>query len=280
MTPKHFEKINPGIGATKELSLRVSVAALVRVLFNHPRTGDLMLALERKATLHKAKNGGVVEIKSKPFGGGLHIHDLETLRNLIGDFHFDSQASCSEQDFRLFIRPSDWDAVRQFCLGQFNRVGVPVLEIDPGRELAEEFAGALKIGLNPDQYIHKPIATVVENNPAPTENFHAQGYLTARVYRIFEACISDSSLARALLTNSESVSDQDLCELALGDARKGGKGWANAVLALPMKRIRDFYLALSPEERNTPILFEHNRVDDTVPAILDEITVPKYQKMG
>src|SRR5688500_121371 len=37
-----------GIGATDELSLRVSVAALVRVLFEHPDDGTLMLAIERK----------------------------------------------------------------------------------------------------------------------------------------------------------------------------------------------------------------------------------------
>ena len=43
------------IGATDELSLRVSVATLVRVLFEHPKNGDLMLALERKATLLEGK---------------------------------------------------------------------------------------------------------------------------------------------------------------------------------------------------------------------------------
>ena len=40
-------KLDPGIGATDELSLRVSVATLVRVLFEHTGDGDLMLALER-----------------------------------------------------------------------------------------------------------------------------------------------------------------------------------------------------------------------------------------
>ncbi len=42
----------PGLsGAAGELSLRVSVATLVRVLFEHPRDGEWMLALERKATV-------------------------------------------------------------------------------------------------------------------------------------------------------------------------------------------------------------------------------------
>ena len=39
-------KDDPGIGATNDLNLRVSVATLVRVLFENPRDGQLMLALE------------------------------------------------------------------------------------------------------------------------------------------------------------------------------------------------------------------------------------------
>lgn len=268
-----------GIGATKELSLRVSVATLVRVLFENPSDGVLMLALERKATLHEAENGGVVAIKSQPFGGAIRMRDLGTLQDLIGDFHFDSEQSRSEHDFRIFIRPSDWEPVRQFCVQHFSRVDDPILETDPGRELAEEFMDTLKISLKPDQYSCMPIATIVEDDPAPTENIHAKGYLTARVYRIFEAYIADSSLARTMVSNSESFSDQDLCELALEDAQNGGKGRANAILALPLKLISDVYLAMSPEKRNAPVLFEKNRLDETVPGVLEGITVPKYQRL-
>jgi len=102
---------------------------------------------------------------------------------------------------------------------------------------------------------------------------------TVRVYRIFEATISDSSLARTMITNSESLSHQELCALALEDARNGGKGRANAILALPLKRISDVYLAMPPKERNAPILFEKNRLDETIPAIFERITVPKYQRL-
>ena len=101
----------------------------------------------------------------------------------------------------------------------------------------------------------------------------------ARVYRIFEARISDSSLARTIMMNSESLSHQDLCELALKDAQNDGKGRANAILALPIKRISDVYLAMSPKERNAPILVEENRLDETVPAVLEGITIPKYQRL-
>src|SRR3990172_1141925 len=276
MKPNHDEI---GVGATEDLNLRVSVARLERVLFENPRDGELMLALERKATLHKAESGRVVEVKSQPFGGAIRILDLRALRELIGDFHFDNERSRSEQDFRIFIRPSDWDVVRDFCIQHFSRVDDPILETDPRRELAEEFADALKINLTPDQYILKPVGTVVEGDPAPTENIHAKGILTVRVYRIFEACISDSSLARTIMMNSESLSHQDLCELALKDAQNGGKGKANAILALPIKRISDVYLAMSPKERNAPILVEENRLDETVPAVLEGIAIPKYQRL-
>src|SRR5687767_3589168 len=106
MTPNSFIS-DIGIGATDELSLRVSVATLVRVFFENPRDGHLMLALERKATLLKDESTRNVMVIAQPFGGGIRLLDLKALRDLIGDFHFDSDESRFEQDFRIFIRPSD-----------------------------------------------------------------------------------------------------------------------------------------------------------------------------
>jgi len=51
-----------------------------------------------------------------------------------------------------------------------------------------------------------------------------------------------------MLANSKSYSDRDLGELALEDARKGGKGRSNAILTLPMEHLRDHYLSMPPEE--------------------------------
>src|SRR3990172_1870706 len=272
MKPNHDEI---GVGATEDLNLRVSVARLERVLFENPRDGELMLALERKATLHKAESGRVVEVKSQPFGGAIRILDLRALRELIGDFHFDNERSRSEQDFRIFIRPSDWDVVRDFCIQHFSRVDDPILETDPRRELAEEFADALKINLTPDQYLHKPVATVIEDDPSPTENVYARDTPTVRVYRIFEARIVDSSLVSAVMTNSESLSNQNLNELALRDFQNGGKGRGNAILAVPLKRVIDAYLAVSLNERNAPISFAKHRLDETVAAVLEGVSVPK-----
>jgi len=268
-------KYKPGIGGTPDLSLRVSVAMLVRVVFRHPRNGEWMLALERKATLH---NTGV-EVKSQPFGGAIRILDLDAMHNLIGDFHFDSERSRSEQDFRLFIRPSSWSVLREFSIQRLSLVDDSILETDPKRELVEEFGDALKINLLPEQYVSKPVATVVEDEAAPTENIHARGIPTVRVYRIFETHITDASLTDIILKNSDSISHGDLSELALKDAQHGGKGRANAILALPVKRISDFYVAMSPKERNVPILFKENRLDETVSAVLEDIPVPKYQRI-
>ena len=272
-------KHNPGIGATDELSLRVSVATLVRVIFKHPINDEWMLALERKATLRKAENEKIVEVKSQPFGGAIRILDADAIHALIGDFHFDSERSHAVQDFRLFIRPSSWSVLREFCIQRLSHATDPILETDPARELVEEFDDVLKLNLQPEQYVSKPVATVVENEAAPTENVNAESVPTVRVYRIFEAHILESPLGQLILTNSEGMSHNNLCELALDDFQNGGKGHANGILALPLDQITKAYRAMTPAERNAPILFGKHYLDETVSAILDEVPVPKYQRL-
>lgn len=266
---------NPGIGPTSELNLRVSIATLVRVVFKHPGTCEWMLALERIATLRDNK----VEVKNQPFGGAIRILDLDAIHDLIGDFHFDSQRSLTEQDFRLFIRPSSWPVIREFCIQRLNRENDPILETDPTRELVEEFVQALKIHLQPEQYASKSVVTIVQNKATPTENIYAKSIHTVRVYRIFETTITYPALVDAMLKNSECLSQKQLCELAQEDARNGGKGRANAVFVLPLKALTDTYLALSLKERNSPIFLGENRFDETVPAVLEGITVQKYKRL-
>jgi hypothetical protein len=276
MKPNHDEI---GVGATKELSLRVSVATLVRVLFENPNEGGLILALERKATLLEDENRSAVKVIAQPFGGAIRLLNPKALQDLVGDFHFDSEESRSEQDFRLFIRPSDWETIQRLCLGHFRDFHCSVLETDPRRELAEEFADALKISLEPAQYTLRPVGTVVENNPAPTENIYARGSPTARVFQIFEARILEPSLAHAIIMNSKSYSDHELQKRALENAQNGGKGRANAMLSLPLNLIKDAYLAMSPEERNSSISLEYQQLDETVAAVLEDVSVPKYQRL-
>jgi hypothetical protein len=271
-------KHNSSIGATPDLSLRVSIATLARVIFKHPNNGESMLALERKATLHETENGRVVQVKSQPFGGAIRILNVDAIYNLIGDFNFDSEQSRSEQDFRIFIRSSSWPLLREFCIQHLSRVDNSILESDPSRELIEEFHESLKINLQPEQYASKAAATVIENEAKPTENIRAKGIPTVRVYRIFETRIMDSVLTQVMMRESEDHSTEALRELAWRDFQNGGKGRANTVLALPLKQIVDFYLTTSPEERDFPIVFQENHLDETVSVVLEGITTPKYRR--
>ena len=257
----------------------MSVATLVRVLFEHPQNGEWMLALERKATVRDEAGRQRVHARAQPFGGGIRFRRLAPLQSLIGDFLFDSERSRSESDFRILIRPAAWDAVREFCLQHFQDADDPVLETDPARELAEEFADALAINLQPDQYQQRPVGVVVADGPASTQNPRAPGFDTARIYRVFEARILDASLSRAMLANSERYSDQDLHALAWADARNGGLGRANAVLVLPLKRLTEAYMAMPPEARAAPFTYSNHQLDGNVPAVLEGVSVPGFRNL-
>jgi hypothetical protein len=103
-----------GIGATTELSLRVSVATLVRVLFEHPEERQVLLALERKATLLEDESGHFVDLKAQPFGGAIRIHDLRALQETVGDFHFDSAQSASNKISACLFDPRTGEPYRIF----------------------------------------------------------------------------------------------------------------------------------------------------------------------
>lgn len=280
-TPGQIEKLEPFIdaywGATDELSLRVSVAALVRVVFKDPESGDRMLALERKATFLTDENR--VKVSAQPFGGAMRINDTRQLLAVSGGFHFDSPRSRTERDFRIVIRPSAWQKVRDFCLEQFQIKDNNELETTPDRELEEEFEQALGYGIQPEQYDLRLLWTLVENEPAPTRNFYAQGQETVRIYRVFEALIVDTILLQTIRGNSEKYSVEVLHERALEDLHKRGRGWANAFLILPEKSLREFYLSLPPEKLNSAVTFEGMDLEGSVPALLEGVEVPRFQRI-
>jgi hypothetical protein len=279
MTPIDEQQVID-VGPTVELSLRVSVATLARVVFPNPEDGKPMLALEHKATLLPGDDESQVVVKAQPLGGTVRILNPSRLHMLVDGFHFDSKRSRSEQDFRIFIRPADWEVVREFCLRKFSQDDGLDLESDPVRELVEEFDDAMGIEFQPDQYALKPAGIVLENEPASTGNVHALGIPTVRIYRVFEVQIADPALCRAMVAKSESHSKDVLRSLALNDARKGGRGRANAMLAVPMQQIQDAYLAIPPEKRDAPLPFKNTHLDGNVPAVLEGIFVPKYRHLG
>jgi hypothetical protein len=221
-----------------------------------------------------------VVVKAQPFGGAVRLLNYTRLQSVVERFHFDSQRSRSEEDFRIYIRPSDWEAVREFCLHNLTNEVDSELESDPARELVEEFEDTMRIELRPDQYCVKPVGTVLENEPEPTRNIHASGVATVRIYRVFEAQIVDPALCRAMVANSRKHSSHDIRRLALDDARKGGKGRANAMLVATIQSIRDAYLAVPPEKRSARLPFKDTHLDGNVPAVLEGIFVPKYQHLS
>jgi hypothetical protein len=143
----------------------------------------------------------------------------------------------------------------------------------------EEFLDTMGIELKEAQYAIQVVGTVVEDLPSPTKNTHARGSSTARIYRIFEARILDAGLSSIIKKKSETCSDHDLRKLASQSFRGGGPGRANAVLTLPYTELSAVYAALPPEARNAPITFQGHSLDETVAAVLYDVTVPKYRRL-
>jgi len=263
-------------GPTAELTLRVSVATLSRVVFQHPDDGVRMLALEHKATLVPGDTSPQIIIKAQPFGGAIRILDLNLVGQIAGTFNFDSEKSRSEQDFRIYIKPSIWEAVRDFCIQQMRTGASSVLEHDPARELTEEFEDALEIQLKPGQYTLNPTGIVLENEPTPTANPRAAGYPTARIYQVDEVQIQDPELCKLMVANSQKHPFRVLRDLAKDHARDGGKGRANAMLVAPLEDVREAILAIPPVQRGEPLRFKDTLLEGNAAALFNNIVVPKY----
>ena len=253
-------------------NLRVSVATYDQVVFPHPENGTLMLALERKATVLK---DGSINVRAQPFGGGVKILNAKSLQEIVGKIQFDSERSKQEQDFRILIQPSQWEAVKQYCLLHLESPDDPEIESAPDRELVEEFEETMGVELKPSQYTAQPMGFVVENTPVWTENWYARGFLTVRVYRTYKVEIVDMELCKSLLDASQRVSDEELGKRAL----KNEKGRANSVLALPLERVRETFLALPPEKRFDKIEVDRHILDESVLAVLGDVDVPQYQRI-
>lgn len=239
-----------------------------------------MLALERKATMIEAEAKQEVRVKAQPFGGAVRLRDRSPLVKLVGDFSFDSQRSQDEGDFRILIQPEQWPAVRDFCLRHLDHSDDPVLETTPERELVEEFYDALGIRLTPDQYSVQAVGMLIESHPARSENIHAAGYPTARIYRVFEVRIQNIAIAQTIIESSARYSDEDLRRLVMQNAIHGRPGRANATLALPLRWLTNRYLALPEQNRNTAVKIAGHLLDGNVPAILKGVPVPKYQRIS
>ncbi len=202
--------------------LRVSVATYNQVIFPHPDDGTVMLALERRATVRK---DGSVSIRSQPFGGGVRILNPTPLQEIIGKLQFDSERSKQEQDFRILIPSSKWELIKEYCLHhlRFDEEEFEI-ELEPDRELTEEFMETINVKLNAGQYTVQPLGFVVENKPVRSKNDYALGQLTVHLYRVFRVEILDPMLCRVVWSISQLYSDQDLGERALKNAETACPG--------------------------------------------------------
>jgi len=252
--------------------LRVSVATYDQVVFPHPENGITMLALERKATVLQ---DGSVNIRAQPFGGGVKILDSKPLEELLGEIQFDSERSKQEQDFRILIEPSQWEAVKQYCLQHLANPDDPALESAPDRELVEEFDETMGVDLKRSQYTVEPMGFVLEDKPVLTENWYARGFPTVHVFRVYKVQILDEGVCQTLLASTQQVPNKELRKSAL----EKGTGRANSVLALPLHMVREAYLAFPPEMRYQKIRVTRHQLDESVLAVLIDVALPQYQKI-
>jgi hypothetical protein len=261
---------------TEIKQLRVSVATYNRVLFQNPDDGTQMLALERQATVLEDGN---VNVRAQPFGGGIHILNPTPLQKIIGKIQFDSERSKHEQDFRILIPPSKWELIKDYCLRHLQDEEDIDLEIEPDRELTEEFFDTMKVKINPGQYTVQPQGFVIENQPVRSGNVNARGQLTVHLYRVYEIQIVDPMLCRIILTISQLYADQEVGALALQDFENYGKGRFNTILAVPLNSVIDSYLALAAEARYREIIVDQHVLEESVLAILPGVDVPEYQRV-
>jgi hypothetical protein len=268
-----------GVGATDALSLRVSVGALVRVLFSGPEDGNTMLALERTATVRTVEEQSEVSVVAKPFGGGIRIVDPAALRAAIGDFRYDSERSREERDFRIQIHPASWGSVKRVCREHVRSGGSDILDTSPERELTEEFGDALGVGIVRNQYHLSPAGMLVEDAARKTDSVRAPGRPTVRVYYVFEAWLQDPETISSLLDSSR-TSDGDLGAEALRRAAERGRGRANAALVLGLEDLRSTYLATPRDRRGEPLSRGGHLLAASVAAIVGGVDSPRYEPSG
>lgn len=266
----NYNLYKPGVGPTKELSLRVSVSSLVRVLIKNPSDRRMMIVLERTATLLKDGSNTVVEVRAKPFGGAARILRTELFRELIGDFHFDSDRSFEERDFRIQIHPGSWEKIIELCMEYRHDKIEKLVEFGPARELSEEFSDSLHIKINPSDYDLTPSGLLIDDRLTATKNVNARGYPTKRIYFLFEALVKNREIIDMIMDRQGQSSDQVLRELAYDDARFGGRGRANDILVTYFDKLEEFCRIDKNAIQGFPFEYMGHQLDGNVPVILNK----------
>lgn len=258
--------------------LRVSVATLNRVTLRDPVSMELLLVLERKATLLNQAEPEQVRIRVQPLGGAVRILDPTGLADQIGEFDYDSPRTAAERDFRILINLEQWETVQTTCLREIVRSDGHLLESDPGRELAEEIWDALQYPLQAEHLRITSLGLVSETRPQPTDNVHATGIPTVRIYRVYAVDILGDELTRRILENNRAISEAELCQQVLADYAAGGTGRANALLALPYQTVRAAYQHAAPEQLVQHVQVGGYDLERSVAALFEDLEIPGYTR--
>jgi hypothetical protein len=241
--------------AIDEFNLRVSVAPLARTILLDPESGQIMLILERKATVTDHARPHDVQVRAQPLGGASEILDPAALREHIGHLHYDSEESAEKRDFRILIRASEWEDLQRFVAHCFLHPGHSPFETEPHREVAEELENTLGLEITPSFFQTRAISPLVQNEPTSGCAPSSGQKQTVRLYHIHNVEITHAPLVRAILRQSREMTDEKLAEQARRDLQSGqlDSGRANAPLALPLEAMLE-EIQQSPGELSRSIL--------------------------
>ena len=81
-----------------------------------------------------------------------------------------------------------------------------------------------------------------------------------------------------MLADSKRYSDEHLRDMAREDLKRGGRGKANAIATLALDDVMDIYTSIPPERRSEPVRVGQYQLDGNVPAVLQNMDHPRYQR--
>jgi hypothetical protein len=167
------------------------------------------------------------------------------------------------------INPDQWEKMKEICRDHLNFEEDGIINSSPVRELTEEFEDSLGVRITSDDYHLTSRKMLVEEKLTKTENVNAMGIPTKRTYYLFDAMLTDLRIIKMMIDNDALYSDLDLRNMANEDARRGGKGRANAVLTLSLDKLTELYRSSRKGSGESNIMYEGHQLDGNLPAILD-----------
>jgi hypothetical protein len=198
----------PGIGATADLSMRVSSAVLTLCVVPSPE-GPLAI-LERKVEI--GKKG--LDMRAQPLGGGIAVLNVEALSKITGGFNWEDQKVARERDLRIYVNPDSWTFVRELLTTSFldTLPGAPIVETTPVRELQEEIGDAAGVEVS-ESSMNISFAGLVFQDPGCGAVAAKSSTPTARVFSVFDVVITDPALADTIMREASRPDSELIAEV-------------------------------------------------------------------